>query len=83
MYVQAVPGPSVPRNAFCGQAQPYLAWPGDGGKIWPAARSLPQHKYVVMCSVTDALGAWTVLSEVQNDSQARAACTFVQTTRFP
>jgi hypothetical protein len=83
VYVQFVPGPHVPRNAFCGQAQPYLAWPGDGGKIWPGASSLPKRKYVAACSVTGPYGNWTVLSEAQQDPQAQTACSFVQTSRMP
>ena len=83
VYVQFVPGPQVPRNAICGQAQPYLAWPGDGGKIWPAARSLPARKYGVVCSVTGPYGNWTVLSEEQKNAQAQAACSFVESSRLP
>ncbi len=83
VYVQFVPGPHVPRNAICGQAQPYLAWPGDGGKIWRSARSLPMRNYVTMCSVTGPYGNWTVLSEAQRNAQARAACSFVESSRLP
>jgi hypothetical protein len=83
VYVQFVPGPHVPRNAFCGQAQPYLAWPGDGGKIWPDASSLPNRKFVAVCSVTGPYGNWAVLSEAKQDPQAQAACSFVQTSRMP
>ena len=83
VYVQFVPGPHVPRNAFCGQAQPYLAWPGDGGKIWPEALSLPSRKYVVMCSVTGPYGHWAVLSGEQKSAQARAACSLVESSRMP
>lgn len=84
VYVQLVPGPQVPRNAICGQAQPYLAWPGDGGKVWPEVRSLPTRKFVTMCSVTSPYGNWTVLSEAQEKSaQAQAACSLVETSRLP
>lgn len=83
VYVQFVPGPHVPRSAICGQAQPYLAWPGDGGKIWPAARSLPSRQYVAVCSVTGPYGNWTVLSEGQMTTQAQAACSLVATSRLP
>jgi hypothetical protein len=83
VYVQFVAGPHVPRNAICEQSQPYLAWPGDGGKIWPAARALPKRKYVTMCSVTGPYGNWTVLSEVQKDPRAQAACSFVKSSRLP
>jgi hypothetical protein len=83
VYVQFVAGPQVPRSAICGQAQPYLAWPGDGGKTWPAASSLPVRKYVTECSVNGPYGNWTVLSESQHDAQAQAACSFVQSSRLP
>lgn len=83
VYVQFVPRPHVPRNAICKQAQPYLAWPGDGGKIWPAARSLPVRQYVTMCSVTSPYGNWTVLSDAQKNPQAHAACSLVASSRLP
>ena len=83
VYVQFVPGPHVPRSAICGQAQPYLAWPGDGGKIWPAARSLPSRKFGVACSVTGPYGNWTVLSETRKNAQVHAACTLAESSRLP
>ena len=83
VYVQFVPGPHVPRNAICGQAQPYLAWPGDGGKIWSAALSLPTRKLVAVCSVTGPYGNWAVLSEKQKNAQTQAACSFVASSRLP
>jgi hypothetical protein len=83
VYVQFVPGPHVPRGAICGQAQPYLSWPGDGGKIWPEASALPAKKYVTVCTVTSPYGNWTVVSEAQQDAQAHAACSFVRSSRLP
>ena len=83
VYVQFVAGPHVPRGAICGQSQPYLAWPGDGGKVWPAASSLPAREYVVVCSVTGPYGNWTVVSEDQQNAQAHAACSFVRSSRLP
>lgn len=83
VYVQFVPGPHVPRNAICGQAQPYLSWPGDGGKIWPEARFAPTQKFVAACSVASPYGNWAVLSEAQQNALAQAACSFVQSSRLP
>jgi len=83
VYVQFIPGPHVPRDAICGQAQPYLAWPGDGGKIWPEASAPPARKYVAVCSVNSPYGNWTVVSEAQQNPQAHAACSFVQSSRLP
>jgi hypothetical protein len=83
VYVQFVAAPHVPRGAICGQSQPYLAWPGDGGKIWPAASSLPARNYVTVCSVNSPYGNWTVVSEAQQNTQAHAACSFVKSSRLP
>jgi hypothetical protein len=36
-----------------------------------------------MCSVTGPYGNWTVLSEVQKNALAQAACSFVESSRLP